>query len=291
MTVVASAGVPVTEAPEKTDWLLGIGMSVVVAAAAVASFAGLRDLALITGWHPRLAWLLPLCVDAYAMTATRVWLAKSTRNEHARSWAKWNAIGAIACSVAGNAVDHALNVRGGVAWPLVVAVSAVPPIVLGLLVHLAHLRRVSHTVPAVPAAVPAVDPRGPEESYAPAEAEPPAVRTARSRAAKSRTAKDRTVAGPGRYETAMRALWDTERAAGRTPSGADLNRVAGLDPNSSTGRKACRRYRTEETSPAETTGPAATAGPVPLRPVPSEPVDETGPDTPAATPDETEDVA
>ncbi|MGP3952635.1 DUF2637 domain-containing protein [Streptomyces sp. 7N604] len=128
------------EAPGR-DWLLGAGMAVVGIAAAASSFAGLRDLALRTGWLHSLTWLLPLTVDAYAMTATRVWLAASTRNARARAWAKANAIGAIAVSVGGNAVDHAAAAKViPITWPLIVAVSAIPPVVLGLLVHMAHLR-------------------------------------------------------------------------------------------------------------------------------------------------------
>ncbi|WP_329313703.1 DUF2637 domain-containing protein [Streptomyces sp. NBC_01262] len=123
------------------DWLLGLGMVTVGVAAAASSYAGLQNLAIRTGWVPWLSWLLPLTVDAYAMTATRVWLAKSTRSQAARDWAKRNAIGAITVSVGGNAVDHATAAHVfAITWPLVVAVSAIPPIVLGLLVHLAHLR-------------------------------------------------------------------------------------------------------------------------------------------------------
>ncbi|GAA4978145.1 hypothetical protein GCM10023205_52600 [Yinghuangia aomiensis] len=258
--------------PPARDWLLGFGMAVVVAAAAVASFAALRDLAMITGWHPRLAPLLPLCVDAYAMVATRVWLAKSTRNERARRWAKWNAIGAIACSVAGNAVDHAL--RGGALWPLAVTVSAVPPIVLGLLVHLAHLRGLAgapatdiakaESAVAEPAMLPAVS--APDVPSAPATA--PKSAPAPRRAPKPRPAP--AVSAPerakrvGPHEPAMRALWDRERAVGRTPTGADLNRAAGLDPDASTGRKARRRWLAENPVVAVPALPPVPADPAPV---------------------------
>ncbi|MFG1806113.1 DUF2637 domain-containing protein [Streptomyces sp. NPDC049040] len=55
------------------------GMATAAASAAVASFTGLRGLALDTGWPPRLAWLLPVTLDAYAMTSACVWLAATTR--------------------------------------------------------------------------------------------------------------------------------------------------------------------------------------------------------------------
>ncbi|GHF42503.1 hypothetical protein GCM10010218_24570 [Streptomyces mashuensis] len=124
----------------RRDWLLYVGMGAVGLAAAASSYAALQDLAVRTGWWSWLSWLLPLTVDAYAMTAVRLWLGRATRNRQARAWAKANAIGGIALSVAGNAVDHAASAGViTVSWPLIVAVSAIPPVTLGLLVHMGHL--------------------------------------------------------------------------------------------------------------------------------------------------------
>ncbi|MBR7836973.1 DUF2637 domain-containing protein [Actinospica durhamensis] len=103
----------------------------------MASFTGLRGLALITGWPPKLAWLLPVTVDAYAMTSARVWLAASTRARRARRFARTNAIGAITASIAGNATYHAVTVGlMTISPPIVVAVGAVPAAVLGFTAHL-----------------------------------------------------------------------------------------------------------------------------------------------------------
>jgi hypothetical protein len=44
----------------------------------------------------------------------------------------------------------------------------------------------------------------------------------------------------------MRAHWAAERAAGRAPSGAELDRVCGRDPRNGAGRKARARYLREE---------------------------------------------
>lgn len=116
-------------------------MLIAAASAAVASFAGLRGLALITGWPQRLAWLLPLTLDAYAMTSARVWLASTTRARRARRFARANAIGAIAASIAGNATYHAVTVGLlTLSPPIVVLVGAVPAAVLGLTAHLHALR-------------------------------------------------------------------------------------------------------------------------------------------------------
>ncbi|WP_246577054.1 DUF2637 domain-containing protein [Actinospica durhamensis] len=112
-------------------------MFIAAASASVASFTGLRGLALITGWPPKLAWLLPVTVDAYAMTSARVWLAASTRARRARRFARTNAIGAITASIAGNATYHAVTVGlMTISPPIVVAVGAVPAAVLGFTAHL-----------------------------------------------------------------------------------------------------------------------------------------------------------
>jgi hypothetical protein len=47
-------------------------------------------------------------------------------------------------------------------------------------------------------------------------------------------------------DASMRAHWAAERAAGRTPSGAELDRVCGRDPRNGAGRKARARYLREE---------------------------------------------
>jgi Protein of unknown function (DUF2637) len=141
-------GVTAETEPVRRDWWVTLGMGISAASAAVSSFAGLRGLAVVAGWPVWLAWLLPLTIDAYAMTATRVWLAQSTRSAKARRFARINAIGAILLSLSGNAVYHLIAVHlVAASWVVVVAVAAVPALVLGLVSHLAVLR----TDPAIPA--------------------------------------------------------------------------------------------------------------------------------------------
>lgn len=123
------------------DWWVILGMTVTAMSAAVSSFSGLRSLAAATGWPEALSPLFPLTVDAYAMTATRVWLSGSTGSGRARRFARWNAIMAIGLSLVGNAVWHLIAAQVlTVSWVIVVLVGAVPPVVLGLLSHLAVLR-------------------------------------------------------------------------------------------------------------------------------------------------------
>lgn len=126
---------------QSRDWWVVAGMTVTACAAAVSSFSGLHSLAVATGWPEALAPLLPFTIDAYAMTATRVWLSKATGSAAARRFARWNAIGAIGLSLVGNAAWHLIAAKVlTVSWPIVVLVGAVPPAVLGLLSHLAVLR-------------------------------------------------------------------------------------------------------------------------------------------------------
>ena len=127
-------------AAPRDAWVMA-GMATAAASAAVASFTGLRGLALDTGWPPRLAWLLPVTLDAYAMTSARVWLAATTRAGRARRFARTNAVGAIVASTAGNAAYHAVAVGLiTVSWPIVVLVGSVPAAVLGLTAHLHAVR-------------------------------------------------------------------------------------------------------------------------------------------------------
>jgi hypothetical protein len=141
--------VPTTK--PRDGWVM-TGMAVAATSAAVASFTGLRGLALVAGWPDRLAWLLPVTIDAYAMTSARVWLAGTSHTRRARRFAQANAIGAIATSIVGNAAYHAVSVRLlTVSWPIVVIVGAVPAAVLGLTAHLHALRTIERDSPVLDA--------------------------------------------------------------------------------------------------------------------------------------------
>lgn len=114
-------------------------LSVVAAAAAILSFAALRDLALVCGFSRRLAWLLPVVVDAGAAAGSLVWLGAFAELA-ARRFARGLALALLALSVAANALGHGLAAFGlAPAWWVVVIVSAVAPAVLGAVVHLAVL--------------------------------------------------------------------------------------------------------------------------------------------------------
>jgi hypothetical protein len=112
---------------------------VVAAAAAVLSFAALRDLALVCGFTPWLAWLLPVVIDAGAAAGSLVWLGGWAARS-ARTFARALALALLALSVAANALGHGLAAFAlAPAWWVVVIVSAIAPAVLGAVVHLAVL--------------------------------------------------------------------------------------------------------------------------------------------------------
>lgn len=117
-------------------WLL---LSVVAAAAAVLSFAALRDLALMCGFDETLAPLLPVVVDAGAAAGCLIWLTPSSA-DRPRVFARSLTFVLLASSVAGNAIVHGLSAYHlAPPWWLVVAVSGIAPAVLGAIVHLAVL--------------------------------------------------------------------------------------------------------------------------------------------------------
>jgi hypothetical protein len=137
---VGSPTIMADEGPRRDLWV-SLGMMVSAIAAGFSSFAGLRGLAGVTGWGG-MAPLFALCLDAYALTAIRVWLTSSPESQQMRAFARVNAVGAILLSLAGNAAWH-LIAAGlvSVTWPIVMVVGGVPPVILGLVTHLAVLRR------------------------------------------------------------------------------------------------------------------------------------------------------
>jgi Protein of unknown function (DUF2637) len=209
-----------TTSPDR-DWWVVLGMTTAAASAAVASFSGLRGLAQTAGWPPRLAWLLPITIDAYAMTSARVWLATTTRSGSARRFARANALGAIAASTAGNAAYHAIGAGLlAVTWPIVVLVGAVPATVLGLTAHLHALR--GRTAPARPAeADPESRPENPTENRTEADAGSPHRR--RTGASRPRRPRHRTEAD---LLAAARAADTRHRAEHGRPITRDALRTA-----------------------------------------------------------------
>lgn len=191
-------------------------LAVVASAAAVLSFDALLGLALLCGFRPVLAPLLPLTIDAGAAAGSLVWLTRPVGR--ARSFGRVLALVLLAGSVAGNALGHGLVAYGAPPhWWVVVAVSAVPPAVLGAVVHLAVLAR-------RPAAVPVLEEDLDDNDE---EAEPPRDWWATAPAAETDRVGELIAAGVGRRrlarelaisEHAARELLDERRNGQAVPS-------------------------------------------------------------------------
>lgn len=116
-----------------------VGLAIVGIGGAALSFSSLDELALVCGTVWFLAPLLPVCIDAAAVVATRVWLRPGAPTR-ARRFARNLALTAFGMSVAGNGVSHYVSAYHlAPPWWAVVAVAAVPPAVLGAVAHLAAI--------------------------------------------------------------------------------------------------------------------------------------------------------
>lgn len=115
--------------------ILVISLIIGLAAGAfILSFSALRDLAVSSGIPENLAWIWPLIIDGFIVTATVAIFALRSRKIN---WYPWTALVLFAIvSVLGNAV-HAFNAATNVSVPLYIAalVSAIPAIALLLASH------------------------------------------------------------------------------------------------------------------------------------------------------------
>lgn len=106
-------------------------VAVSAAAAVLASFVFLRDLAIHAGWPTWTAPLLPLSLDALAAAALTEYRRTRSRTAAAVS------VGTVAATVTGNAVSHLLSTNIlDPGWAVVTAVGSVPAAAVALVVHL-----------------------------------------------------------------------------------------------------------------------------------------------------------
>lgn len=106
-------------------------MGLVALAAAALSFQSLMHLGELCGYG-RLAFAYPLTLDLGAVASCAAWMHERNRQALGMTWAM------LAISVVLNGTVHYLDTeRSTPSWLLVVLVAAVPPAVLGLVVHLA----------------------------------------------------------------------------------------------------------------------------------------------------------
>ena len=115
------------------------GLAVVFVAAAVLSFSALAELAAMVGMSRKLTWLFPVCTDSGVAVSTAVWLSRR-HNPDAERFARRLTWALLALTVAGNAAHQGLAAAGMVPpWWVAVLVGAIPPGVVGAVVHVAVL--------------------------------------------------------------------------------------------------------------------------------------------------------
>ncbi|TCO57180.1 DUF2637 domain-containing protein [Actinocrispum wychmicini] len=125
--------------PARLSWPVRLVAVIPVAGALVLSFSNLADLARSARFDGWLAYLWPGTLDATGVVASLIWL-DITMPGDARRAASRLALAAIALSIAGNSLRHWLLDAGQRPYVVVqMAIAAVPPAVLFLMLHVLHL--------------------------------------------------------------------------------------------------------------------------------------------------------
>ncbi|WP_331756788.1 DUF2637 domain-containing protein [Streptomyces sp. NBC_01506] len=122
-----------------TRIVLVSGAAIVATVAMAASADTLAALGGAVGWGREMKWSLPVSVDVLALVSGLVWLTAGLP-EAARRLGMWLTLVTVVGSMVLNAVGHLVSTQHIVAGPpLVIAVSAVPPLTAALAVHLAAM--------------------------------------------------------------------------------------------------------------------------------------------------------
>lgn len=191
----------------------------------VLSFDALRELAVVAGVRPALAWIWPVIVDGFIVVATINAIVLSDRRAKT-AWYPWAALLVFAMvSVAGNGLHAARHAHpDAIRVEIAAAVSAIPAIALLVISHLIVVmlmtRRDSAEVPASEAGRPAIAP-------AP-------VRATRSR-------DERPSSGPRLDDHDLLAWVRSQIAQGRRVTGTDVARQLEVSP--ATGRRRLQALR------------------------------------------------
>ncbi|MET7575570.1 DUF2637 domain-containing protein [Streptomyces sp. NPDC005492] len=122
-----------------TRIVLVSGAAVVASVAMAASADTLATLGGAVGWGHVMKWSLPVSVDVLALVSGLVWLTAGLP-EAARKLGRWLTLVTVVGSMVLNATGHLVSTHHIVVGPpLVIAVSAVPPLAAAMAVHLAAM--------------------------------------------------------------------------------------------------------------------------------------------------------
>lgn len=134
-----------TQVQPRSGVVTWAGLAVVAGAAAVLSFATVRDLADSAGYPPNLGWLLPVVIDATAVVGSRIWLA-GIGCPGAIRYARALALAAAAVTIGANVLQHGLTAYHQTPpWWLVAALAAIPPTALVAVAHQVALLTRTHS--------------------------------------------------------------------------------------------------------------------------------------------------
>jgi hypothetical protein len=219
-------------------WARRVSALVVAGVAAYASYEHQRRFALAGGADPTGGRLWPLSVDGLVLLATVGLLRVDHRVGRRGRWSLWAAFGfGIAVSLAAN-----IAAAPALSWqPILVA--GWPPIALLLAVELlAH-----HPSTASGAETIETPPAKTQPTLAPTETAETSEQAEAATPSQPMTALAQSANGAGRRQgqKAEEIMWEyfqRERAAGRTPSGAELDRAAATN---NYGRAVLARWRRE----------------------------------------------
>ncbi|MQY26740.1 DUF2637 domain-containing protein [Nocardia aurantia] len=221
---------------DRTLWIQCACTAVVAVGAAYASYRHGREFALRFGADATTAGIWPVIVDGLLTLATvELWKTGRDRSGGGR-WAAWSAFAFGVClSLCANiAAAPVLSVFS-------VVVAACPPVALLLAVELLnralkrHHDETDETGDETPTET--------SETTGTAEPGPPVAGLVPVSAGSGSPAQ-------WTAEQRMWAYYRSERSRGRTPTGAELDRIAGTN---NYGRKVLRRWRTAGRSPANPT--------------------------------------
>lgn len=130
---------PPEQVVTRPGWVTWFGLTVVWLAAGVLSFASLRDLAVSCHVSARLAWLLPVVIDAGVAVSTRAWLSRRA-NPEAERFARGMTWTQLLLTVVLNGAHQGMVAHGVTPhWLVAVGVGAIPAGTVGAVVHLATL--------------------------------------------------------------------------------------------------------------------------------------------------------
>jgi hypothetical protein len=222
------------------------GVLVLAAAAFTLSYDALHQLALDSRVRPGLAWLWPVVIDGTIVVALLTVLA--AKRAAGRAGYPWALAGLF------SAASVAFNVAHAPDRPVARLVFAMAPVALVLTTHLLMQQMAWGQPTAHRPAAPVREEAGPE----PADPHRPGDHPVHQPATADRTA-------PADARARVRAAYQAQLAAGRTPTGAGLARAAGVS------ERYGQRLLAEFTADPTRAGGPNGAGPMAGRPTPSRP--------------------